>query len=207
MAHFNSGITAVLLLTLTACGGGGDGPVVTPPPIDPPAPGDTGMWVTHSALLETYTDPTIYTALPNIPTNGSATYDGTFSGQLANSTDSVTDTLIGAMTVDVDFRATTVDVVGSVSDFVDSDDNALTGQLTLSAGSLDRGGNPSSDATLMMLANGTLRDAQGRDLIIGSQLEGDFLGAGHAAMGGAVLGSVQVNGIDQDFDGGFIAAR
>ena len=165
------------------------------------------MWDARAALLDTYTDPTVYTSLSSLPTNGTATYDGHFSGQLANTTDSVTDTLIGAMTLNVGFQTNTVQVSGSARDFVDGDNNALSGQLTFSAGSLDRGGNPSSDATLRMTASGTLTDTQGRDLVFGTRLEGDFLGAGHAAIGGEVLGSVTVNGVDQDFDGGFIAAR
>lgn len=213
MGRIRFGMTAALLVTLAACGGGGGGdtPVVTaPPPVDttpPPNTGDTQMWAERSALLATYTEPTVYTALPSIPTSGNATYAGYFSGQLANRNDSVTDTLIGAMTLNVGFRSSTVQVSGSVTDFIDADDAALSGTLALSAGSLDRGGNPSVDATLLMTASGTLRDAQGRNLEIGTQLEGDFLAFGHRAVGGDVLGSVRVNGADQDFDGGFIAAR
>lgn len=211
MAVYRYGIAASLLVTLAACGGGGGEPVVTSPrPVTStptPTPGDTGMWRERNALLASHTEPTIYTQLSSIPTSGSATYDGYLSGQLANTSDSVTDTLIGAMTLNVGFRTSTLQVSGAARDFIDSDDNALSGELALTAGSLDRGGDPSSDATLLITANGTLRDAQGRNLVIGSQLEGDFLGVGHRAVGGEVLGSVRVNGIDQDFDGGFIAAR
>lgn len=224
MASLKYGIAAALLCTLAACGGGGGGgdgtPMVTAPsdptPTTPTTPtsgdvaptsGDGAMWTARTALLTTHTEPTAYTSLSSLPTSGTATYDGYFSGQLANTNDNVTDTLIGAMSLDVGFRTNTVQVSGSVSDFVDSDDNALTGELTLSAGRLDRAGDPGSDATLTMQARGTLTDAQGQNLVIGTQLEGDFLGTGHAAVGGEVLGSVQVNGADQDFDGGFIAQR
>ena len=215
MGRINLGMTTALLATLAACGGsGGEGtPMVTTPapvepaPTPPPTSGDSTMWPARAALLATYTEPTIYTPLPNIPTNGRATYDGYFSGQLADRDDSVTDILIGAMTLDVTFRSSTVDVSGSVSGFVDGDDAPLSGQLALSAGSLDRGGDPSVDATLLMTASGTLRDAQGRDLVIGTRLEGDFLAENHRAVGGEVLGSVRVDGVDQDFDGGFIAER
>lgn len=214
MADQKYGIAVGLLLTLSACGGGGD-PMVTPAPSPnptpttptTPAPGDSATWAARTALLATHTEPTTYTSLSSIPTSGTATYDGYFSGQLANTTDSVADILIGAMSLDVGFQTSTVQVSGSVSDFVDGDDNTLSGQLALTAGSLDRSGDPGSDATLLMTASGTLTDGQGRDLIIGTQLEGDFLSAGHAAVGGEVLGSVRVNGVDQDFDGGFIAAR
>lgn len=212
MARYKHGIAAGLLVALAACGGGGEPVVTSPAPTPPstpsfPAQGDTQMWATRAALLDDYTDPTIYTALSSVPTSGTATYEGYFAGQLANTTDNITDTLIGAMTLDVRSAASSVSVSGSVNDFVDSNDNDLSGQLSLTAGSLDRAGNPSSDATLMMTASGTLTDAQGRTLVMGTQLEGDFLGAGHAAVGGDVLGSVRVNGVDQDFDGGFIAER
>lgn len=209
MAYRNFGIAAVLLTALTACGGGGGGePVVTAPPVTPtPTPADRGQWAARNTLLATYTNPTVYTPLSTIPTGGSATYDGYLSGRLANRTDTITDTLIGAMTLNVGFSGTSVQVSGSVRNVVDSGNAALSGQLTLSSGSLNRSGNPASDATLLMSARGTLRDAQGRDLAISTRLEGDFLGAGHAAVGGEVLGSVRVNGVDQDFDGGFIGAR
>lgn len=211
MANDRYGMALGFLLMLAACGGGGgDAPMVTSvalPSAQTPPQADTQMRANRAALLDRYTDPTRYTDLSSIPTSGSATYDGYFAGQLANTTDDITDTLIGVMTLNVGFTSSSAQFSGSVSGFVDSDENAVAGQLTLSAGSLDRGGNPASDATLLISANGTLQDAQGRSLEVGTQLEGDFLGAGHRAVGGDVLGSVRVNGVDQDFDGGFIAER
>lgn len=212
MAHDRSGIALGFFITLAACGGGGGGgetPVVTPPPSVNPVttPIVSGLSATRDTLLATYSDPTVYTALSSLPTSGTATYNGTFSGQLANRTDSVTDTLIGAMTLNVGFTASSVQVSGTVSDVIDDDNDALSGRLDLSGGSLDRAGNPSSDATLLLMARGTLTDSDGRALEIGAQLEGDFLGTGHRAVGGEVLGNVRVNGADQDFDGGFIGAR
>jgi len=56
-------------------------------------------------------------------------------------------------------------------------------------------------------ATGTLTDDAGSDLVFGVQLEGDFLGTSNDAIGGAALGGVSVDGVDQDFDGGFIAER
>lgn len=216
-SHITKIIAAFGLMgTLAACGGGGGGggdgtPPTTPAPTPPtaPTPGDdlNTMEAGRDALLATYANPLDYTDLSAIPTRGDANYQGYFSGNLANTGDSITDTLIGQIDMDVDFTSNSVRVSGSVGSFVDEDDDALSGSLTLGNGSLDRDGNPSNDATLVLTATGTLTDDRGRDLDIGTQLEGDFLGSGHAAVGGEVLGSVTVNGTDQDFDGSFIAER
>ena len=77
----------------------------------------------------------------------------------------------------------------------------------MSNGSLDRTGNPADDATIGINLAGTLTDDADQDLVFGFALEGDFLGAEYNAVGGAALGRVTVDGVDQDFDGGFIAER
>lgn len=213
-SHITKIIAACGLLgTLAACGGGGgsDGtPAVDPNPSpQTPTPDQTGadMQDARAALLETYANPLVYTDLSSVPIRGDANYQGYFSGNLANSNDSITDTLIGQIDLDVDFTATSVNVSGSVDNFYDEDDDPLSGSLRLSNGSLDRDGSPSNDATLVLSASGTLTDDRGRDLELGTQLEGDFLGSDYNAVGGEVLGSVTVNGTDQDFDGSFIAER
>jgi len=66
-------------------------------------------------------------------------------------------------------------VTGSVSNVVDDNGDALSGSLALGGSRLDRSGNPANDATLLVGASGTLTDSAGRDLIVGTQLEGDFL--------------------------------
>ena len=206
-----------MMTLLAACGGGGGGgaPVTTDPPRAPVTPGtpttpgqpQSQMDVARAALIATYTNPTIYTALSDVPTSGGAVYSGYVAGQLANTSDSITDTLVGDLQMNVTFNATSVAVTGTISGFMDSDNDPLSGQMTLSRGSLDRGGNPAADATLLMTATGSLRDDAGRTLVIGTQLEGDFLGTRYDAVGGEMLGRVTVNGVDQDFDGGFIAER
>jgi hypothetical protein len=217
-----------LLFALAACGGGGGGsdgtPVTVPAPGLPAAPPVTSpvaspvtspaanpsaaqMRSAQASLLSDYTSPTIYTAISSVPQSGSAVYDGYVTGQLANRSDTVTDTLLGQLRMTVGFTNSSVIVTGAARNFIDDDNVALSGSLDLSNGSLDRAGSPSNDATLLISANGTLRDAQGRNLVIGTQFEGDFLGTSRGAVGGEVLGSVTVNGIDQDFDGGFIAER
>ena len=92
-------------------------------------------------------------------------------------------------------------------DVVDDVGNVLDGSLALGMGSFDRAGNPANDATLLIDANGTLVDSAGRNLVVGAQLEGDFLATDHRGVGGVVLGSVMVEDVDQNLDGGFIAER
>ena len=202
-----------LMASLAACGGGGSTTVGTedasiPTPETTPETPLTGEQMRSNALvLVGDFDPIEYTALTSVPTTGEAVYNGYFYGGLANDTDGITDSVIGTMAMTVTFNATSVGVTGSVDDFADADDNAMSGSVTLSGGSLNRDGNPSNDATLLVQANGTLTDSADRALVLGAQLEGDFLGGAYTGVGGAALGSVTVDGVDQDFDGGFIGEK
>ena len=212
-----------LMASLAACGGGGSTTVGTEDASIPtPETTSTDTSVTEAtpetpltgeqmrsnalALVGDF-DPIEYTALGSVPTTGEAVYNGYFYGGLANDTDDITDSVIGTMAMTVTFNATSVGVTGSVDDFADADDNAMSGSVTLSGGSLNRDGNPSNDATLLVQANGTLTDSADRALVLGAQLEGDFLGGAYTGVGGAALGSVTVDGVDQDFDGGFIGEK
>ncbi len=164
------------------------------------------MLQNHAALRNDY-DPSQYTALNTIPTTGSATYQGYLTGDLANRSDAITNEMIGQLDMAVNFNAQSVGVTGTVTNFVDADDRGITGSLTLSQGALDRAGNPASDPTLRIRATGTLTDHADRDLAMSLYLEGDFLGSTYGAVGGDALGAVTVNGVEQDFDGSFIAER
>lgn len=148
-----------------------------------------------------------YTALSSVQTSGSAVYQGYLYGDLSNTSDTVPDSLIGTLSLNAGFTASSATLTGSVTNFVDENDADLSGSLVLSGGGLNRAGNPASDATLTVGAAGTLTDSTGQQLAIGVQLEGDFLGGAAGAIGGEVLGGVTVNGTDQNFDGGFIAAK
>ena len=141
------------------------------------------------------------------PTSGSATYNGYAYGDLANTSDAITDSLIGDIEMTVTFTASSATVAGQIGGFEDEDGDDVAGSLTLSGGSLDRSGNPSSDSTFGVSISGTLTDDAARNLVIGGRLEGDFLGSGHAAVGGELLGTVTVDSTSQNIDGGFIAER
>jgi hypothetical protein len=208
-------MACLMVSTLTACGGGGGSDpvdeVVIPDVPDGTTPdtSTTGQRAAATALLATWapTNPPVYTSLAAVPTTGGADFDGYVFGELANDSDDITDSVIGALTLDVDFNATGATFSGSATDFVGSDDTDLTGTLTVTGGELNRNGSPASDATIDVSLAGTLTDNAAHDLVFGFELEGDFLGSDYNAVGGEALGSVTVDGIDQDFDGGFIAER
>ena len=206
------------LILLAACGGGGGGadPVREPDLPGPATPG-TGVPATTAALRQAATGlldvwapagVADYTALAAIPAAGSAAYAGYLYGDLSTDGGSATESLIGRLSLTARFTADSATFSGRVSDVVDSRDDPLTGTLTVSGGSLNRAGNPASDATLRGIAvGGTLRDEDGATWDLGLRLEGDFLGSTAQALGGEALGRVTVGSTVQDFDGGFIAAK
>lgn len=196
---------------LAACGGGGGGggsPTEDPDPLPNPDPATepVEMRAASEDLLDIYADPINYTALSGVPTTGSASYRGYLSGELSNVSDDLPDNLIGNLTIDIQF-GTALSVTGTATNFFDEDNNAVSGSLSLSGGQLDRTGNPNQDATFVLLADGLLTDDDGDQMDLASQLEGDFLGAQHNALGGAVFGRVTSGSSVQDFDGNFITAR
>jgi hypothetical protein len=207
-----------MILGLAACGGGGGGggsetSITIDPTVQAPvqAPDTTtaGQQAAATALLNEWapTNPPTYTDISAIPTTGGAEYAGFVYGDLSNGSDAIADSVIGSLNLEVAFNPSGATFSGTASDFVDEDDNNLIGSLTVSDGALDRSGNPADDATVGVNLAGTLTDDADRDLVFGFALEGDFLGGDHDAIGGAALGRVTVDGVNQDFDGGFIAER
>lgn len=200
---------ALILGGLAGCGGSAaTTPVVTGPETLTirTSLSEAEMQSAQSELIEIYS-PIEYTSLTLIPTSGAAVYDGYLSGTLANSDDGLTNTVIGDMSLVVGFTSSSVTISGSASNFRDEDDVVMAGSLTFSDGSLDRSGDPNSDVTLTLAANGTLTDVDANTLVFGAQLEGDMLGTNYNAVGGEVLGRVIHNGTSQNFDGTFIAER
>lgn len=212
-----SATACLLMVALTGCGGGGSGPVTRDPDTPDAGPPDIPIPDTTTGLRRAATDVldvwapggvAAYTTLSVVPTTGSARYAGFVYGDLSGDRDAVTDSVIGQLTLNVAFTATSAGFTGAATDFVDVRDDPFTGALTISGGALNRAGNPASDATLRgVTLAGVLRDAENVAYDFGIQLEGDFLGPTANAIGGEALGRVRVGGDDQDFDGGFIAAQ
>lgn len=212
-----SPLLATLGLTvLAACGGGGGGAPVTQTPVIPgPSVPDKEVPQTNDGLRGAATDllgdwtqggVADYTSLAVVPASGSAAYAGYLYGDLSISGGDTTDSLVGRLTLAVDFAPQTATFSGTATDFVDARDASLTGTLDVSGGSFNRDGNPASDATLRGIAvAGTLREGDGTTWDVGMRLEGDFLGDSAEAIGGEAIGRITVGGAAQDFDGGFIA--
>lgn len=210
-------LSLLLCSALAACGGGGGSTDVTRDPTLPaPSTPDNeaprtvnGLRSAATDLLDDWApgDVAAYTALSAVPTTGGAAYSGFLFGDLSDD-GTATDSLIGRLTLEVDFTASSATFDGSATDFIDSRDDPLSGTLRVSGGSLNRDGNPANDATLRGISvAGTLREGDGTTLDVGVQLEGDFLGVGAEAVGGEAIGRVTVGTTSQDFDGGFIAAE
>ena len=189
---------------LVACGGGSGATPTVPAP--PSVPG-SGPIAAATGLLNTHADPVSYTSLGDIPSSGTATFEGYAYGTLDDQSDTVTDSLIGDLTVTVSFGNNNTLLTGSITNFTDENDDALTGTISLTDGNFDRSGNPSADPTIGVTISGEIVDNQSQTLSINGRLEGDFLSSNAAAMGGELLGTVSVNGERQNIDGGFIAER
>lgn len=159
-----------------------------------------------TGLLDTYADPVSFTPISSIPNATTATYDGYAYGTLANTSDGVTDTLLGQLSLTIALTASNANVSGQIDNFVDDADNAVTGELDITSGTFDRNGDPDADATLTVGFSGNLVDG-GQTLNVGGQLQGDFLGTDRQGIGGILVGSVTASGSTQAIDGGFIAAR
>ena len=185
---------------LASCGGGGGEPGVVTEMARLNA-----MRAEANQLVEDFT-PVEYTDLATIPVTGGANYEGFISAELSNTTDDVTDTLIGQLHLNVSFDPGEM-VTGQADNFLDDAGEALTGTLALSQGSLDRGGDPDMDATFTFRGEGDLQDSNGRTLTLTTVFEGDFLEEDYFAVGGDVLGQVTVEGDDQTLGGLFIGRR
>jgi hypothetical protein len=218
-AFLRPAMACVMMVGLAACGGSStvDTPVTVNPAVIPepsePTIADastSGQRASATDLLTTWapTNPPTYTALGMIPTTGGADYEGYVFGELSNSSDDITDSVIGSLTLEATFSGGGAGFTGNARDFVDSDDADLDGRLTVSGGALYRDGSPASDATVRGVnVAGTLTDDANRALVFGFGLEGDFLGGAYNAIGGEALGRVTVDGVNQNFDGGFIAEQ
>ena len=181
----------------------------TTSPTSPPtgdAESGAQMRAGANSLLSTYADPVTFTPINSVPDTVTATYDGYAYGTLGNNADNITNTLTGALSMTLTLNGNNATVTGTLSDFVDDADNAVSGSLALSGGRFDRNGDPTVDATFGALFSGTLMAGENA-LTVGGNLEGDLLGADRNAVGGKLLGSVTYEGDTQDIDGGFIADR
>ena len=196
-------------MLLISCGGNSADPTDQPdPPTLPPIQTEpVDMREAFEDLVQIFSDPVVYTELQNIPTTGTVNYDGYFVAELSNKGDGLPDELVANLSLTVRFEANGVDVSGEASNFFDGDNNQLAGALSVSAGELDRTGNPNDDATFTAGLSGDLSANSVGSFSVATRLEGDFLGQQNDALGGAVFGRVTQGGQAQDIDGSFLTAR
>lgn len=138
-----------------------------------------------------------------VPASGNAKYNGYFLAQLANADDNLTDSISGEMTIDVDFGSSAI-ISGTVFGLIDDNSEAMSGQLTLSGGSLNRNGDPEVDATLVFEGDGVLVDVNSNSIGLDLVFEGDFLGSDATGIGGSILGQATTDQGNQSVGGIFV---
>lgn len=184
------------IMLLTACGGGSGGN------IDPQLEAFNSLNRSADALLERM-QPISYSPLEAVPDAGSMDYAGYFMAQLGNSNDDLTDQALGQMSVQVEYAQPQM-VSGVVSNLLDQGGNALSGEITLFGGLLDRGGDPNTNATLVFQGSGDLIDKNDNSIAFDLTFEGDFLNSDISGIGGDILGSATSDGTIQAVGGLFI---
>ncbi|MGJ8589497.1 MAG: hypothetical protein ACSHXW_15200 [Yoonia sp.] len=145
----------------------------------------------------TFSDPYL------VPSAGTADYAGYFLGQLANTDDNLTDSITGEMVITVDFAATDM-ISGTVFGILDDNGDALSGQIDLTGGALDRNVDPNVDATLSFEGDGVLTDFNSNSINLDLVFEGDFLGPDSNGISGNILGRAESEGTSQAVGGSFI---
>ena len=146
-----------------------------------------------------------YTSLESLPEAGASEYQGYLAFRLSNADDLVSDSIAGELTLVADFARSEFSVSGNGHGFVDDLGNELSGQVELSAGSLDREGDPAIDATVSFNAEGVLTDHLSQELELELLFEGDFFGVGPSGIGGNVAGLATSTFGQHNIGGVFIA--
>ncbi|MBM1220613.1 hypothetical protein JQU17_06760 [Ponticoccus sp. SC2-23] len=159
----------LMLLSVAACGTGTTSPAPDPDPAPEPIAFDTfaGGQSIASGIEAANTDLGL-TNPADLLVNGSATYQGT-----AEISSTAGLNAIGVMNMSVVFETGNETVGGSATDFVDQDDNPVSGALGIVSGSFDRNGGAGANLTVGVTGNfeGTTHVLQAQ-----SPISGDFYG-------------------------------
>jgi len=181
---YNAKITLVLMCGLvSACGGGGDeGHTTTTPP---PAPQLTyAQYEAASAALHATWDIVAATDPLTLPVSGSADYAGVVRLDVENGPGDIS--MDGRLALHADFSANTIS--GDASQFVDENEVAYSGALTLSNGVIDRNADLATEYTYTGNLDGSLTGA-GETYAIVSDLSGDFVSSTTGAVTGVIAGT------------------
>ena len=183
---------AVLILTLSACGGSGGSEI--------PSRADRAALLADDVLSDGISDP------GRLPDSGSARYDGFMTLRLPTQADGSRRRYTGDLTLNVDFAAPRDQITGRAGGFATRGGDALDGGLRLRGGDLYRDTDPDENYTFTGNLDGTLRRGRA-DYAIDARIEGEFRGRGQTGVNGLVFGDVTGPQGQDIFDGDFVAAR
>ena len=156
----------------------------------------------QDAALHAQWDGAGYTPPSGLPLSGAASYAGVIG--LQTETVSADLALSGVLRLDVNFLAGSLS--GSATSFVDQNDTAYGGTLTIANGVLDRTADPVTGFTFSATVSGAISGG-GENFAITADLNGDFLGPAHNAVTGPIAGSASGSVPNGYLFGDFIAAR
>ena len=183
----------VIMFCLAGCGDGGGGGADL-----------TGRLAAFDDLMADVTAAGV-TPVNQLPTGGVVNYAGDMRLQLPLGPDAAVVPYLGRLQARISFDDLQPPVVGTVSDFA-GPQGALTGQLDILDGVLDRGADPSADYMLRARLTGQLSDgAAAYDL--NGEIAGDFYGRTADAVAGVVFGTISDGAALDRFDGAFAAVR
>lgn len=137
----------------------------------------------------------------DLPITGSARYDGFLN--LGLPTASGRETITGNLGLDVDFDAANIQVTGRASGFTDADNAAVTGNILITDGVIDRETNVAADYTFEGGISGALSGPDFRNIVVTGTILGDFNGVDADVLSGQVFGDVIGPQGEDIFNGSF----
>ena len=161
-------VTVIALIIVAGCSGGG---------------GDRSFADAEREAIElaaTLEDLEI-SSVAQLPTSGSAAYEGMIGVAVPGYA------VLGDLNVNVNFASESI--TGNAGNFIDSDDERISGSLAIDNGSFIRNADPLTEFQFTADIGGALSDSDGNYLVDG-QLLGDFLGQNQEGMSGLVVGTI-----------------
>jgi len=192
-------LSIVIMFGLLGCGG------TTTAPLEP-TPAFATRDSAAQAMIAAF-DTARFTPLADLPTQDTVTYNGYMGATIFNNIGNPVTRIIGDASIALSFGQTRVTASGNVTDFIDETQGPMDGQLVLSDGILNRGGDPLVDPTFTAQASGALRWPNRLNRQVDIVLEGDLRGTGSAAIAGEILGQHMASGGNGDVIGSFILER
>ncbi len=180
----------VLLLGLSACGGGEGGSERAEV---------TSFSQMHDAVMAAGVTP-----FAQVPTGGRHSYTGMMALNLPIGGTAAAE-YMGAFEISITMNGSTASASGIADGFAGAD-GALSGVLTVSGGTVFPNADPDRDFLILADLDGNL-GKEGTDYALNGTIVADFYGADAAAMAGTVFGDIAQGGNIDIFDGAFVAEK